>query len=181
STFDILYRFRNARNSKQLVERRDKLLISLARLIRKIALTPEEIARLPDNYAALSRAYQVADLFQEATGWMEGQWIPDRLHDRDADFRRVAHVFIKPALPLRDKQRFLNDLRREDLLPHTALNGVALVIRPLVIDCNGNVVPTRLATEVQLRLFQKDRNGDLVKTKLEQYELSRRLSMTSLV
>jgi len=181
SAFDSIYAFRHPRGDKgkQLDERRDKLLVTLARLIRKIALTPEEVAALADNYAPLSHAYQLPDLFQEGTAWIEVQWIPSRLHDRSVAFRRVAHVFIKPAVPVGDKQRFLNDLRREDLLPHTALDGVALVIRQLVIDCNGNVVPTRLVTAVQLRLFQKDRNGDLVKTELKQYELSRRLSVTS--
>ena len=176
SAFDIIYRFRD---SKQLDERREKLLTTLARLIRKIALTEDEIGAVPDNYTAVSRAYQLPDLFQEDSDWTEVQWIPNRLHDRNADFRRVAHVFIKPVSPAGDKQRFLNDLRREDLLPHSVLDGVALVIRLLVIDRNGKVVPTRLVAEVQFRLFQKDRNGALVKTELEQYELSRRLSVTS--
>ncbi|MCU1273034.1 MAG: hypothetical protein JWO48_465 [Bryobacterales bacterium] len=181
SAFDIIYRVRHARtgDSKQLDERRDKLLITIARFIRKIALTQDEIGALPDNYTPLSRAYQLPDLFQKESAWMEVQWIPNRLHDRNADFRRVAHVFIKAALPIRDKQRFLNDLRREDLSPHAALDGVALVIRPLVIDRNANVVPTPLVTEVQFRVFQKDRDGGLVKTELQQYELSRRLSVIS--
>jgi hypothetical protein len=160
-----------------VAKRADTLLTMLARLIRKIALTPEEIGALPDSYARLSRADQLPGLFDEGTPWIEVEWLPHREHDLAADFRRVAHVFVKPAMPPADKQRFLNDLRREDVIPHTVLDGVALVIRPLAIDTNGHVEPTRLVTEVQFRVFSKNRNGERVKTEVLDYELNRRLSV----
>lgn len=50
------------------------ILKMLARMIRKLALTPEEIAALPDNYAAAANRLRLPDLFGEQSPWIEIEW-----------------------------------------------------------------------------------------------------------
>src|SRR4029079_9719190 len=78
-------------------ERQAQLRQPVARLIRKLALTPEEIKALPDNYAAGVAAKSLPDLFGIGGGWLEVLWLPEREHDRAAHHRRAARVFIRPA------------------------------------------------------------------------------------
>jgi hypothetical protein len=94
-------------DEKELGERRRNLVDLLARLIRKIALTTEEIKSLPDNYAAM-RQQALPDLFRKESGWMEVQWFPGRQHDADSGYRRVSRIFLKPAHPPSDVQKFLD-------------------------------------------------------------------------
>jgi hypothetical protein len=160
--------------TNELQERAAQLVPLLALLVQKLALSPEEINNLPDNYALATKAHDLPDLFSPESGWLEVQWLPDRLHDRATGYRRVARVFLKPRVPLRDKQDFL------DGLPHnhgnTAdLEAVALVTQNLVIDTGGSITPTRITCEIQTRVFERGAEGRLMKTVLRQYELSRKL------
>ena len=86
----------------QLSSRRDELLVRLAATIRALALTRSEISALPDNYASAARAGTVPDVFNRRAGWIQIQWLPERMHDRVAQFRRVARVFLQPAHPPAD-------------------------------------------------------------------------------
>lgn len=160
--------------SQQLHERRNQLLVLLARLINKLALTHNEIEALPDNYAAAARSYQLPELFDQRSGWVEVQWRPDRFHDHAADYRRATRIFIKPTEPPQDKQKFLNSLRNAPDIT-SRLAAVALVTQDLLVDRDGKVVPSRLTYDVQLRRFIKNERGALIKTGVEEYELSRRL------
>jgi hypothetical protein len=166
-----------SRQTTELDERASQLLPLMARLIKKLALTSEEIENLPDNYALASQEHRLPDLFSPHGEWMEVRWFLSRLHVEAMDFRRAARVFVKPNMPLRDKQRFLDKLRdhQGDL---KELGAVAIVIQNLLIDSEGNIAPTRLTYEVQARAFKRDVNGKIVKTELSQYELSRRLLVT---
>ena len=180
AAYDLLYRksyFKGA-EGPQLQERRSQLLPLLARFVKKLALTRSEIEALPDNYAAASGSYNLPGLFDAGSGWLEVQWHPDREHDHSADYRRAARVFIKPTGAPQDKQEFLDGLRSA---PNVAsrLDAVALVIQNLLIDREGEVVPSRLTYDVQLRRFVKDERGALIKTEVEEYELSRRLLLSS--
>lgn len=166
-------RYRGGR-ANELRERASQLLPLLAQLVKKLALTPEEIDGLPDNYALAAEEHALPDLFSPGSEWMEVQWVQTRMHDAAAHYRRAARVFLKPSVPPRDRQRFLDEL------PHNygrtpELGAVALVIQNLVINTRGDVVPTRITYEVQTRAFERDTQGELVKTKLHQYELSRKL------
>ncbi len=179
AAYDLL--FRNSRfdgaEGKQLRECRDQLLPLLARFIKKLALTSDEIDRLPDNYTSAARTHHLPRLFDQRSGWMEVQWFPERLHDHGADYRRATRVFIRPTSSPQDKQEFLNSLR-EERYKTSKLDAVALVTQNLLIDSNGKVVPTGLTYEVQFRRFIKSRPGVLVRTELAQYELSRKLLLT---
>jgi hypothetical protein len=176
SAYDILYRYKDYKENgeNELAEHRLEVLRLLGRLIRKIALTPEEIRSLPDNYSIARTKYALPDLFGRNSGWVEVRWFPQRLHDESVDSRRVTRVFLKPARPPQDMQKFLNDFRRREGNPAAVLDGVALVIQPLVIDTQGWLKPAGVSTDVQFRLFEKTRKGVFQKTQIGVYEVSRK-------
>src|SRR5262249_3222922 len=144
------------------------------RFIHQLALTPAEIAALPDNYAAAVGTHSLPDLFGPEGEWLEVRWLPRREHERVTDDRRTARVFVKPTRPPPDKARFLNNLANADDIT-SQLDSVALVVQDLLVDSNGKVVPSRLTRDVQFRTFVKDESGRLVRAELHQHELSRKL------
>ena len=177
SAYDIILRYQHYQQQGQseLAQRRLEALALLGQLVRKVALTPDEIRSLPDNYAIARTKYALPDLFGK-TGWVEVKWFPDRLHDVSVDYRRVTRVFLKPARTPKDMQKFLNGFRA-DINPVTErLEGVALVIQALLVDTHGAVEPTKIVTDVQVRMFQKQPGqGAVEKTQIEVYEVSRKL------
>jgi hypothetical protein len=177
SAYDILfheYRYYKQNGENELLEHRLEVLGLLGHLIRKIALTPEEIRSLPDNYSAARKTFALPDLFRGSSGWVEVRWFPQRLHDQSAGFRRVSRVFLKPARPPQGMQKYLNDFRRKEGNSAEALDGVALVTQPLVIDAQGRMTPTRVNTDVQFRLFEKTAQGAFQRTRVGIYEVSRK-------
>ena len=181
AAFDLLHRSWGL--SGQLRDRRHELLPMLAQFVRKLALTPQEIAALPDTYAAARRSQVLPPLFDERSRWIEVEWFPEREHDRSADDRRAARVFVKPrAKP----QQFLNDvtgllIRNPVLSPDLkgTLDGVVLVTEDLLIDSSARVQPSRLTFEVQVRSFARNSAGKFNKTTIAEYELSRKLLLAN--
>lgn len=155
-------------------ERREVILSLLGRFARKLALTPEEIKALPDNYAAGVEAGKLPDLFAADGPWLEIEWISERVHDLFFDLRRVTRVFLKPAGEPEDKRAFVNGLRHGGKVARK-LDSVALVIQSLLIDRTGNIVPAPLTYEVQVRRFLKNEEGKVCRAQIEQHEVSRRL------
>jgi hypothetical protein len=94
-------------DERALGERRKTASDLIGRLIRKIALTPQEIKALPENYSSAVRRNKFPDVFAKDSGWIEIAWFLPRTHDDHAGYRRVSRVFLKPALPPRNVQRFL--------------------------------------------------------------------------
>lgn len=177
SAYDIVFRYRHyqQQGESELAQHRLEVLDLLGRLIRKVALTPEEIRALPDNYASARMKYALPDLFGKS-GWVEVKWFPDRLHDSAVDFRRVTRVFLRHASTPKDMQKFLNGFRGYTNPVTDRLDGVALVIEPLLVDTHGEVEPAKIVTEVQFRMFQKQpAQGAVEKTQIGVYEVSRKL------
>jgi hypothetical protein len=176
SAYDIFHRyeFYKANGDADLIERRQVVLDLLAREIRKIALTPDEIRGLPDNFEAARAKNSLPDLFHPKSGWAEVRWFPYRLHDEAVDFRRVTRIFMKPAQPPRDMEHFLNALRDPEQDRGTALGGVALVTQLLLIDTQGRLQPTNFCTDVQIRMFHKTPEGKPAKTEIQVLEISRK-------
>jgi len=162
-------------DEKELGERRRSLVDLLARLIRKIALTHEEIKSLPDNYSTAMRQHSLPDVFDRKSGWIEVQWFPGRAHDNEAGYRRVSRIFVKPAHSQSDMQKFLDEMPGRSDSPGTDLEGVALVMQLLLIDAQGNLRPTALSTDVQVRRFERTSDGVFKRTAIQVYEISRRL------
>jgi hypothetical protein len=152
--------------------RKEQLLGLLARSVKKLALDPREITGLPENYASAGLPF---DLFAPDGGWMEVEYLSDRIHDYAAGLRRVARIFVKPAVPPQDLRTWLNGLPKEfGRFAAPQLAAVALVVQLLLVDADGVVVPTRLTYEVQVRRFRSDDGGALRQTKLAIAELSRK-------
>ena len=96
SAHDILFVPFLPADEKILGDRRRLVVDLLARFIRKIALTSDEIKSLPDNYSVAMRQYSLPDVMHQNSGWIEVQWFPQRQHDSDAGYRRVSRIFVKP-------------------------------------------------------------------------------------
>ncbi len=152
-------------------EHKEELLDLLVRLVKKLALSTREIQELPDNY---SDARLPFELFAEQGGWIEIEYLPDRAHDRAADYRRFTRVFLKPASSPADRHEWLNGLRKGHAERIEKLDAVALTVQLLLVDQHGVVVPTRLTYEVQVRSFLKGPTGKWSGTRLAVAELSRK-------
>jgi hypothetical protein len=177
SAYDMVFRYQHYQQQEEseLAQHRLEALALLGQSLRKVALTPEEIGALPDNYAMARMKYALPDLFGKS-GWVEVQRFPHRLHDASADYRRVTRVFLKPARTPKDMQKFLNDFRADTNPATERLEGVALVIQPLLVDTHGHVEPTNIVTDIQFRMFQKHTGqGADEKTQIGVYEVSRKL------
>jgi hypothetical protein len=187
---DILFFPLLPEDEKDLGDLRMIVLDLISRLVKKIALTPEEIKSLPDNYSAAVREHSFPDVFAKDSGWVEVLWFYPRLHDSVAGFRRTSRVFLKVKQPQQDLQKFLNGIPdRVESDPLDGLDGVALVTQLLLVDSHGKLEPTSLTSEVQVRLFEKvisdsiKPNDDTLKmmdgtferTRLQVCEISRRL------
>jgi hypothetical protein len=187
---DILFVPFPMADEKELGERRLAALDLISRLIRKIALTPEEIKSLPHNYSGAVQRHSFPDVFGKDSGWIEVLWFYPRVHDNAAGVRRTSRVFLKPTEPQHDVQNFLNGLpERGESDPIAGLSGVALVTQLLLIDSQGKMEPTSLTSEVQVRLFEnrgdggskaddgifKMSDGTFKRTSLQVCEISRKL------
>jgi len=179
SCYDLLYWRLFPEDRGTELDRRKQVVTDLvAQLIVKLALTPEEIQSLPDNYAAARTNNPVLpDLFNPNSGWIEFQYHPDRLHDEAAGFRRVTRIFVKPARPPRDKAQFLDAFREPPQNVPAKLDGAALIIQPLLIDTHGNLSASHVSTEVQIRMFRKSNDGAFARTDLQLCEISRQLML----
>ncbi len=178
SAYDRLYwpLFPEDRNTE--LDRHKQVIAGLlGHFITKLALTPEEIQSLPDNYNEARFKDSLPDLFNQKSGWFEFQYIPHRMHDEAAGFRRVTRLFVKATRPPRDKKKFLSAFRGYPEKAYSQLDGVGLLIQSLLIDTSGNLSPTHLTTDVQIRLFTNTSEGAFARTDLQLAELSRRLML----
>lgn len=148
----------------------------MARLIRRIALTRSEIAGLPDNYEAARRSLALPDAFRAEGEWLEVSWAPFHMHDQAADQRRVTRTFMRPRTKPADVPSFLKAVTRE--YPPKSFDQVALVTRAMLVDREGHVVASPVATDVQVRVFSYDPRGAFVSTTTVEHELSRRRLLT---
>jgi hypothetical protein len=173
AAYDKIYR-----DSRRVDAARSALILKmLARMLRKLALTPEEIAGLPDNYAAGAKRLNLPNLFEEHSPWIEIEWGPSRLHDSSVEYRRSTRIFLNPGTNLKDQRAFLEAFR-DDPSPHAPLEAVALVTQSLLIDNFGNAVPSRNTTEVQVRQFARSPEGLVSKTEIAEFDLSRKALLT---
>ena len=160
-------------DERKLGELRRAALDLIGQLIRKVALTPDEISTLPDNYSSMVRRYSLPDVFAKDSVWIEIAWFLPRMHDGAAGYRRVSRVFLKPTHAPRDIGKFLEAQASTPDDP-SGLDGVALLTQLLLIDSRGDLQPTRVTSEVQVRLFLRT-NPAKPKTTMRVCEISRKL------
>jgi hypothetical protein len=155
------------------METRRALQIRLARLMQRVALTKAEMERLPDNF---TESNLHADLFKPG-----GPWVP--LIPRGGEPAAIAHttgfggrsaffVFLRLPGGREETLAYLKRLseypepwvlQRIGNEPRTAPNPalpqfpsgtrVALLRRMMLVDQEGNVVPTHLTELLQVRVY----------------------------
>jgi hypothetical protein len=152
---------------EKLAQPQQRLGRLLAAVIRRLALSPEQVQKLPDNYAdavksgtfARSHAtekppYLPPDLFSANGPWVcvgrsDGPVTPEHLREENS-FANSAFLIVLRLPGGRDAA--LKYLKRESGdLPAGA--EVALVRRALLIAAPGELTPTNLIESIQLRVY----------------------------
>jgi hypothetical protein len=162
---------------------KQELETRLADVIRRLALTPEQIRALPDTYAedvAAQRPFLPPDLFRAG-----GPWVCLSAYSEQpvaaVHFTGRSRFLVFLRLPggrdaTLEYLRKLRALHEPPLLPEKAggppqmLNlalpqfpvgtQVALVRQAITIDSEGKLVPTALTEDVQLRMYHAITPGE---------------------
>ena len=157
---------------------RQALQERLAQIIRRVALSKEQIDSLPDNYALEIRSHTFLtvappngpdapflppDLFQADSAWVpvgrEGGPVA-MTHTESFPFygRSVFLVFVRSPGGRESSLRFIQSLNTEPH-PRTAIGSrVALVRRMLLIDDQGALILSPLVETIQIRLFNPEQH-----------------------
>ena len=169
AAYDMLHKHSTSNRTHDDKSECDRIMSLCAKLITKLALSPTDAQNLPANLDVAAQSEVLPDLLAANSDWIEVEWFPHRTHDAVADFRRVTRVFLKPASPTNDKHVFVDQLRPRSE-PKSKLAAAALVTQLLVLNTNGDIMPTTLTYEVQVRAFEEGKT-----TQVTVGELSRRL------
>ncbi|HTQ49172.1 MAG TPA: hypothetical protein VMJ12_00580 [Candidatus Acidoferrales bacterium] len=167
------FSFSRAKFAKERLELAERLAI----VIRRLELTTNEIAALPDNYAESHLPDLPRGMFQTNGDWINVQannvesLVP--MHDRgfggrsvfmvlfhDADGRKAGTNYLarlstfRPLWVPATHSNFPNEITLNPDLPQFPTNSQwALARRMCVIDTNGNIQPTRIVESIQLRTY----------------------------
>jgi hypothetical protein len=152
---------------------RDALKVRLVEIMKRVSLPKDEILSLPDHYALAVQSGMVPAVFQEnssGTAFLpvdlfrtESAWIPlgreggavAHTHTEAFPFfaRSVFVVFVRSPDGREGTLEFIDSLNREPNPVTPVGSQVALVRRMLLIDDQGELVPSRLVETIQLRHF----------------------------
>jgi len=173
--------------SEPYPSQREALKTRLARIIRRVALTKDEILALPDNYTSTIESkvfpadfqanqpqatFLPSDLFLPDSAWIpmgrEGGPIA-MSHTNEFPFfgRSVFLVFLRSPEGRKATLDLIQSLNTEPQAVQTMGIDVALVRRMLLIDDHGNLVLSPLFETIQIRHFNPEQI-------FHEYELSRR-------
>jgi hypothetical protein len=152
--------------------------------LRRLALTVEEVDKLPDTYALAVASREFGDQYDPARPEApflpsdlfqpEGPWICLRSGVRDeplaiqhaAAFSGTSTFLILLRLPggrkagidflelVNERGKFVKEAFDVDLPPLPAGTQVALVRQMMIVDVRGEIVPTRITEEVQIRVHR---------------------------
>ena len=178
AAYDILYSIGLGGNDKDsgLAERKSKLLELLSQLIRKLALSDDQINSLHSNYSTAVHEKRLPDILSPESGWLEIELLPNRSHDHACGYRRAARIFLKPRTPQSDAAGFVEKLKHQQYLDE--VEAVALAVQNLLIDVNGGIVPSPLLSDVQFRFFINNPSTGKISATAKEFELSRRQLLT---
>jgi hypothetical protein len=178
ATFDIFFALQSTASrdrSAGAAERQrqtSELLPLLGSTIRMLALDATGISNLPNTYSGAVRGAGLPDVFGARSEWVEVRPRAERMHDRAANDRRAARVFVKPRAGA--TAAFVRRLRDGAVPTPQQVAAVALVIQALLVSADGVPLPSPITYEVQIRNFSRDHENDPL-----QYELSRRRLLSS--
>ncbi len=162
--------------SKPYPSQRETLKTRLARIIKRVALTREEISSLPDNYTSAieskkfppdvqpdqpQAAFLPFDLFQPNSSWipMGRKGGPIAMsHTNEFPFfgRSVFLVFVRSPDGRNVTFDFIEFLNPDPRSVLTMGLDVALVRRMLLIDDRGELVLSPLIETIQIRHFSPE-------------------------
>jgi hypothetical protein len=174
-----------AARDDDLPQQRRELETRLAEIIRRVALTPDQVHALPDTYAEAVAAQQFAPTYHP--GNPQQPFLPPELFRSDGPWVCVSAYSDEPTalLHFSGRSRFLVfmslpggrdatlayvrkvrssgppllrgdsglDLLNLALPQFPAGTQVALVRQAIVIDAEGELLPTALTESVQLRVY----------------------------
>jgi hypothetical protein len=144
---------------------RERLGTAVSNVIRRLALTPEQIAKLPDNYAdavksgrfgkGSDKPYLPPDLFSDDGPWVcvgrkDGPVAKQHVAEANRFSNSTLLIFLR--MP-EGRDAALKFLKEDRALPAGA--EVVLVRRALLIDSKGEVTPTNLTESIQVRVYGK--------------------------
>ncbi len=153
----------------------EELQWRLAQVIRKVALTEDQILSLPDNYEAATKSKSFAPNYQSQTpdiGFLpadllhaDSEWVclgreegPIAMtHTEEFPFfgRSVFLVFIRVPGGREATLKFLQELNeKRPLTLQLADTEVALVRRAMLINDQGDITPSPITESVQNRHFE---------------------------
>lgn len=173
---ELLHHSSRPRDPQEFEERRQTLLVLLRQFIKKLALTPDEIKSLRNNYADAVATKHLPDLFGADSGWIEIEFLSRRQHDASAGFRRAARVFIKPRKKPSDPAAFVESLKHHKHLEE--VEAVGLLVQNLLLNTQGQIVPSPLISDAQFRFFKDNNGARPTDAEAKQFELSRHLLLT---
>lgn len=147
----------------------------LAQLISRLALTPEQIKALPDNYQVAvkadafpakadaenpAQAYLPVDLFTEDGPWVRMSDFPPlaRFHTREVRARAHFNVLIRLPGGRAETVAYLQSLsgKDEESMPQFPVGTqFALVRRALAIGTDHRIHLTPLIESVQIRVYRR--------------------------
>lgn len=163
---------------------------ALAEIIRRVALTPEQIQELPDNYAATiglkafparfdpyqpKNPFLPPDLLGANSSWVRlGKQWGDHVapqHTEEFGGRSVFVVFVRLPGGRQATLQYVRQMEKlqrpnEELPQFPAGTQFALVRRMLLVDAEGHLAVTPLVESVQIRVYvevpSKDRRRRVV-------------------
>jgi hypothetical protein len=153
----------------------EELQRRLAQVIRKVALTEDQILSLPDNYEGAIKSKSFAPNYQSQTPdigflpadllYADSEWVclgredgPIAMtHTEEFPFfgRSVFLVFIRVPGGREATLKFLQELNeKRPLTLQLADTEVALVRRAMLINDQGDITPSPITESVQIRHFE---------------------------
>jgi hypothetical protein len=159
-------------------ERRRELQRRLVQIIRRIALTPEEIGALPDNLTQAlkaaafpmtfdskhpGRAFLAPDLLAQDGSWVavsnftraNEDFLAAPEHVRFTKGRSVFVVFLRLPGGRRTTEAFLRKMSNGDLSQFPENTQTALLRRMLLIDRSGTLRESPMTESLQIRVYRK--------------------------
>lgn len=190
AVFDALETWLESHPDDYAVQRHE-LQSRLAQVIRRLALTKQEIQSLPDNYTTVvnSRAFPAnyhegnqdvaflpANFFAPDGDWVcigrEGGPVA-MIHLQNLPFLGRSAFFVLIRVPGGRVATldFLHQLQRDKQPELPVGTEVALVRRILLIDQQGNIIPSPIVESVQLRHFYTSHDQVFYEFELNRYSL----------
>ena len=162
--------------SEPYPSQREELETRLAQVIKRLALTREQILSLPNNYQLAvesksfptdykadnpTAAFLPSDLFEENSAWIPmgragGPIAMSHTNEFPFFARSVFLVFVRNPEGRKATFDFIQSLNREPKSVLTAGSDVALVRRMLLVDDQGELVLSPLIETIQIRHFNPE-------------------------